>query len=103
MSSSRSYTIAVLPGDGIGLEVTPTALRCLEAASTRFGFTLSFKHFEWASCTYYLKHGEMMPDDWKAQLQTCDAIFFGAVGDPARVPDHVSLWGSLLKFRREFD
>lgn len=103
MSSSRSYTIAVLPGDGIGLEVTPPALRCLEAASTRFGFTLSFKHFEWASCTYYLKHGVMMPDDWKAQLQTCDAIFFGAVGDPARVPDHVSLWGSLLKFRREFD
>lgn len=44
-----------------------------------------------------------MPDNWKALLQQCDAIFFGAVGDPARVPDHISLWGSLLKFRREFD
>lgn len=103
MANSRVYTIAVLPGDGIGLEVTPPALRCLKAAATRFGFTLNFKHFEWASCSYYLEHGQMMPDDWKAQLQTCDAIFFGAVGDPARVPDHISLWGSLLKFRREFD
>ena len=45
----------------------------------------------------------MMPDDWKAQLQDMDAIYFGAVGWPATVPDHVSLWGSLLKFRREFD
>lgn len=102
-NSGRNYTIAVLPGDGIGLEVTPPALCCLEAAASRFGFKLSFRHFSWASCTYYLEHGKMMPDDWKAQLQTCDAIFFGAVGDPARVPDHISLWGSLLRFRREFD
>ncbi|KAL5522611.1 hypothetical protein ACEPAG_8628 [Sanghuangporus baumii] len=99
----RNYTIAVLPGDGIGLEVTPPALRCLEAAAERFGFTLNFRHFEWASCDYYLKHGKMLPDDWKPLLQECDAIYFGAVGDPARVPDHISLWGSLLRFRREFD
>ncbi|KAH8113818.1 tartrate dehydrogenase [Phellopilus nigrolimitatus] len=102
-STPRTYTIAVLPGDGIGLEVTPPALRCLEAAAARFGFALAFRHFAWASCAYYLAHGDMLPDDWKAQLQACDAIFFGAVGDPARVPDHVSLWGSLLRFRREFD
>ncbi|RDB22978.1 D-malate dehydrogenase [decarboxylating] [Hypsizygus marmoreus] len=99
----RSYTIAVLPGDGIGLEVMPPALRCLEAAATRFGFNFEFRAFEWASCTYYHKRGKMMPDDWRAQLQACDAIYFGAVGDPATVPDHVSLWGSLLAFRREFD
>jgi len=103
MSSKRSYTIAVLPGDGIGVEVTPPALRCLEAAAARFDFTLEFRSFDWASCTYFLKHGVMMPDNWKTLLQQCDAIFFGAVGDPARVPDHISLWGSLLKFRREFD
>jgi len=55
------------------------------------------------SCDYYAAHGQMMPDDWKEQLQGVDALYFGAVGWPAAVPDHVSLWGSLLKFRREFD
>ncbi|KAF9458570.1 tartrate dehydrogenase [Collybia nuda] len=103
MSSPRSYTIAVIPGDGIGLEVMPPALRCLEAAATRFGFKLEFRSFPWASCTYYLKHGTMLPSDWKELLQACDAIYFGAVGDPATVPDHISLWGSILAFRREFD
>jgi tartrate dehydrogenase/decarboxylase / D-malate dehydrogenase len=44
-----------------------------------------------------------MPADWKDQIGGHDAIFFGAVGWPATVPDHISLWGSLLKFRREFD
>ncbi|PFH45943.1 hypothetical protein AMATHDRAFT_8440 [Amanita thiersii Skay4041] len=101
--SGRSYTIAVLAGDGIGLEVMPPALRCLEAAATRFGFAFKFRHFEWGSCIYYNKHGKMLPDDWKKQLQECDAIYFGAVGDPATVPDHISLWGSIITFRREFD
>ncbi|MDR3003231.1 MAG: tartrate dehydrogenase [Acidovorax sp.] len=95
--------IAVLAGDGIGKEVMPEGLRALEAAAQRFGLPLEFHHFEWASCDYYAAHGKMMPDDWKAQLTGMDAIFFGAVGWPATVPDHVSLWGSLLKFRREFD
>jgi tartrate dehydrogenase/decarboxylase/D-malate dehydrogenase len=58
---------------------------------------------DWASCDYYQQHGQMMPDDWKAQLEGMDAIYFGAVGWPDTVPDHISLWGSLLKFRREFD
>ena len=94
--TERRYTIAVLPGDGIGLEVMPPALRCLEAASKRFGFALEFRQFDWASCTYYHKHGQMMPNDWKSLLQQCDAIYFGAVGDPKTVPDHISLWGSLI-------
>jgi tartrate dehydrogenase/decarboxylase / D-malate dehydrogenase len=64
---------------------------------------IEFTHFPWASCDWYLQHGEMMPADWKAQLSGFDALYFGAVGWPATVPDHVSLWGSLLKFRREFD
>ncbi|WP_322055529.1 isocitrate/isopropylmalate family dehydrogenase, partial [Paraburkholderia bannensis] len=51
----------------------------------------------------YLEHGKMMPDDWFATLKGFDAIYFGAVGWPDKVPDHISLWGSLLKFRREFD
>lgn len=100
---TRPFRIAVLPGDGIGKEVMPEGLRALDAAAQRFGIAIEYSHFEWASCDYYAAHGKMMPDDWKAQLQGMDALFFGAVGWPATVPDHVSLWGSLLKFRREFD
>ncbi|MCC8403061.1 tartrate dehydrogenase [Paraburkholderia sp. MMS20-SJTN17] len=100
---SNKYRIAVIPGDGIGVEVMPEALRVLEVATERFGIELEYQHIEWASCDYYAKHGKMMPDDWKAQLQSADAILFGAVGWPDTVPDHISLWGSLLKFRREFD
>jgi tartrate dehydrogenase/decarboxylase / D-malate dehydrogenase len=98
-----SHRIAVLAGDGIGKEVVPEGLRVLEAAAGRFGADLKFDHFDFASCDWYAKHGKMMPDDWKEQIGGHDAIFFGAVGWPATVPDHVSLWGSLLMFRREFD
>ena len=100
---SKTHRIAVIPGDGIGKEVMPEALRVLEKAQARFGFRLEAKPVEWASCDWYVAHGEMMPADWKAQLQGQDALLFGAVGWPATVPDNVSLWGSLLKFRREFD
>lgn len=100
---NASYKIAVIPGDGIGREVMPEGLRVLDAAAARFGIQLQYKHIEWASCDYYAKTGQMMPDDWKAQLIDMDTIYFGAVGWPASVPDHISLWGSLLKFRREFD
>ena len=101
--SKKTYKIAVIPGDGIGKEVMPEGLRVLKAAAARFGIALETTQIEWASCDYYAAHGQMMPDDWKAQLEGQDAILFGAVGWPATVPDHVSLWGSLLKFRREFD
>jgi tartrate dehydrogenase/decarboxylase/D-malate dehydrogenase len=100
---SKPFNIAVLAGDGIGQEVMPEGLRVLQAAARRFDIPLQFNHFDWAHCDYYAKTGQMMPDDWKSQLEGHDAIYFGAVGWPATVPDHVSLWGSLLKFRREFD
>lgn len=99
----HSYNIAVIPGDGIGKEVMPEGLRVLDAAAKRFDIQLNFTHIEWASCDYYAATGKMMPDDWKAKLSGMDAIYFGAVGWPDTVPDHISLWGSLLKFRREFD
>jgi tartrate dehydrogenase/decarboxylase/D-malate dehydrogenase len=99
----KTLKIAAIPGDGIGKEVMPEGLRVLEAASRRFGIELAVSHIEWASCDYYAKTGAMMPEDWKARLEGVDAVYFGAVGWPATVPDHVSLWGSLLKFRREFD
>jgi len=102
-ATSKTYRIALIAGDGIGKEVMPEGLRVVQAAAARFGIALETTAINWASCDYYAAHGKMMPDDWKAQLAGMDAIFFGAVGWPATVPDHVSLWGSLLKFRREFD
>jgi tartrate dehydrogenase/decarboxylase/D-malate dehydrogenase len=100
---AKTFRIAAIAGDGIGKEVLPEGLKVLEAAANRFGLALEFTHFAWASCNYYVKTGDMMPPDWKAQLAGMDAIYFGAVGWPDTVPDHISLWGSLLKFRREFD
>ncbi|MBV8624212.1 MAG: tartrate dehydrogenase [Herbaspirillum sp.] len=100
---SKTHKIAVIAGDGIGQEVMPEGLRAVEAASKKFGIDIEFTHFDWAHCGYYAQHGQMMPDDWFEQLKGFEAIFFGAVGWPATVPDHVSLWGSLLKFRRDFD
>jgi tartrate dehydrogenase/decarboxylase/D-malate dehydrogenase len=102
-ASAAPYRIAVIPGDGIGKEVMPEGLRVLHAAAQRFGVALELTPIAWASCDWYEQHGEMMPPDWKQQLCGMDALLFGAVGWPARVPDSVSLWGSLLKFRREFD
>src|SRR5438128_2577095 len=96
------HKIAVIPGDGIGKEVVPEGLRVLDAAARRFGIELQLDHFDW-SCDYYARHGSMMPSSWKELIGQHDALFFGAVGWPATVPDHVSLWGMLIKFRREFD
>ncbi|MGZ5216943.1 MAG: tartrate dehydrogenase [Caldimonas sp.] len=98
-----THRIAVIAGDGVGTEVIPEGLRTLEAAATRFDIGLAFDHFDFASWPWYERHGSMLPADWKEQIGGHDAIFFGAVGWPAKIPDHVSLWGSLLKFRREFD
>jgi tartrate dehydrogenase/decarboxylase/D-malate dehydrogenase len=98
-----THRIAVIPGDGIGSEVVPEGIRVLDAAARRFAIDLRYDGFDFASCDYYARHGEMMPDDWKEKIGGHDAIFFGAVGWPEKVPDHISLWGSLLLFRREFD
>ena len=103
MATNRVHNIAVIPGDGIGKEVVPEGIRVLEAAAKKFGFELRQDHFDFASYDYYAKHQKMMPDDWKEKIGKHDAIFFGAVGWPAKIPDHVSLWGSLILFRREFD
>jgi tartrate dehydrogenase/decarboxylase/D-malate dehydrogenase len=103
VAAQRNYKIAVIPGDGIGKEVVPEGIRALEAASSLHGFTVEQQWHDFACCDYYAQHGQMMPDDWKAQIGDVDAIFFGAVGWPDTVPDHVSLWGSLIQFRREYD
>ncbi len=97
----RSYKIAVIPGDGIGKEVVPAALEVLDAAATRFGFTLKPAHYDW-SCETYVRTGAMMPADGLDQLRESDSVLLGAVGWPG-VPDHTSLWGLLIPIRRGFD
>ncbi len=99
-NEKKQYRIAVIPGDGIGKEVVPEGLRVLETAAKKHGVAVHFDHFDFASWDYYEKHGEMMPEDWKEKIGKHDAIYFGAVGWPAKIPDHVSLWGSLIKFRQ---
>lgn len=98
-----AHKIAVIAGDGIGKEVMPEGLRVLQTAAIKFGISLQFDHFDFASWDYFEQHGKMLPDNWKDVIGAHDAIYFGAVGWPEKIPDHVSLWGSLLQFRREFD
>jgi tartrate dehydrogenase/decarboxylase/D-malate dehydrogenase len=99
---SNQYKVAVIAGDGIGKEVMPEGVRVVEAAADRFGVGIELQHFDWSSDSYDTM-GSWMPDDWKEQLSGCDCVFFGATGWPDKVLDHVSLWDSLIKFRREFD
>ena len=98
-----THRIAVIAGDGIGKEVMPEGLRVLEAVARRFDIGLQFDHFDFSSWDYFERHGQMLPDNWKDLIGGHDAIYFGAVGWPDKIADHVSLWGSLLLFRREFD
>ena len=87
--------IAVIPGDGIGREVVPEGIRVLEAICKTLGINLGYKEMSWGNCDYYLRNGQMMPDDWKSQLSEDDAICLGAIGWPATVPDHISLLGVI--------
>lgn len=98
----KKHKIAVIAGDGIGKEVMPEGQRVLDAAAAKYGFSLAYDELPW-SCDYYVKHGSMMPEDGMAQIRHHDAVYLGAVGLPDMVPDHISLWGLLIKIRREFD
>ena len=100
---NQSFNIAVIAGDGIGKETVPEGLRVLKAVEERFDIHFTFTNYDFACADYYLAHGKMLPDNWQEELRKSDAIFFGAVGWPEVVPDHISLWGSLIQFRRAFD
>ncbi len=100
MSKKR---IAVIAGDGIGKETMPEGIRVMETVAGKFDLDLQFDHFDFSSWDYFEKHGSMLPDNWKDLIGGHDAIYFGAVGWPEKIPDHLSLWGSLLLFRRDFD
>src|SRR3954469_5573749 len=96
----RHHRIAVVPGDGIGREVTPAALEVLEAAGRSHGFALDVTEHPWG-CDHFVETGRMMPTDGIETLRASDAILLGAVGRPD-VPDHISLWGLLIPIRRTF-
>lgn len=98
----KTYNIAVIAGDGIGPEVIREGIKVLQCAAKLDGrFDFCFTEFPWG-CEYYLRHGEMMPQDGMDQLAKFDAILLGAVGAPG-VPDHISLWDLLLRIRKGFD
>ncbi len=97
----KEYRIAVIAGDGIGREVIPAGKRVLEAAVGNSA-RLTWNDLAWGS-DYYRQTGEMMPKDGLTTLKEHDAIYLGAVGDPPRIPDHVTLWGLLLPIRKTFD
>ena len=96
----RRHLVDVIAGDGIGQEVVPAAIRCLDAAGARHGFEIAWRDHDWG-CDRYRSDGSMMPADGLDQLADGDAIFLGAVGAPG-IPDHVSLWGLLIPIRRAF-
>jgi len=96
----RRHLVDVIAGDGIGQEVVPAAIRCLDAAGARHGFEIAWRDHDWGS-DRYRSDGTMMPADGLDQLADGDAIFLGAVGAPG-IPDHVSLWGLLIPIRRAF-
>lgn len=98
----NNYKVALIPGDGIGADVTAAALAVVQDAARRHGFTIQTTPFDW-SCAHYLQTGAMMPDDGIETLRRFDAIFLGAVGWPRTVPDSVSLHGLLLPIRKAFN
>lgn len=96
-----SYTVDVIPGDGIGQEVTPAATACIDVLAERLGFNIQWRERDWGS-DHYRATGRMLPVDGLEQMADADAILLGAVGD-VDIPDDVTLWGLLIPIRREFD
>ena len=96
-----SYRIALIPGDGVGGEITEEAVRVLDAAADIHGFEVSTETYDW-SCDRYLEVGSMMPEDALETLSEFDSIFLGCIGDANKVADHISLQ-MLLAIRKGFD
>ncbi len=95
------YHIALYPGDGIGLEVVPEAVKAMHATASRFGIALDFTEYTWGH-RYWRETGEVAPENFLDQLRGFDAIFLGAVGDPEHLPDHVTL-RPLIAMRQVFE
>lgn len=103
MSEKKVFKLAVIPGDGIGIEVVDSGLKVLKYLANKSNGKFDFEtdYFPWG-CEYYLEHGEMMAKDGLEQIKNHDAIYFGAVGFPG-VPDHISLWGLRIAICQGFD
>jgi tartrate dehydrogenase/decarboxylase/D-malate dehydrogenase len=98
----KTYTIAAIPGDGIGTEVVAAGIEALTALAKRQGnFELRFDHFDWGG-EYYKKQGRMMPANGRDLIRNHDAILFGSAGHP-EIPDHITLWGLRLAICQPFD
>ena len=97
----KEHNIAVIRGDGIGIEVVEEGIKVLQEVSKNNDFKFNFTEFPWSS-DFYKKHGVMMPGDGIDQLRLFDSIFLGAVGPPD-IQDHITLNGLLLPIRRSFD
>ncbi len=97
----KNHRIAMIPGDGVGNEVTREAEKVLMAEAEKYSFGVTTEWFDW-SCDYYLKNGRMMREDALDILKPFDAIFLGCIGDAGKVPDHISLM-MLLEIRKGFD
>jgi tartrate dehydrogenase/decarboxylase/D-malate dehydrogenase len=95
------YSIAVVPGDGIGQEVTVQAVRVLHAAAKLHAFHVELTELPWGAA-WWQETGKYVPDDFLEQLRPFSAILLGAFGWPAAVPDDVSL-APLVKLRQAFD
>ncbi|MCL5947283.1 MAG: isocitrate/isopropylmalate family dehydrogenase, partial [Chloroflexi bacterium] len=96
------YPIALVPGDGIGVDVIDEGTKTLDCLGEVSGsFRFEYERFPWGA-EYYLRHGSMMADDALERLEKFPAIYFGACGFPALVPDHISLWGMILPIRKHF-
>ena len=100
-TANRRHRVAVLAGDGIGLEVIPAAIEVIDRLCARGDFAIEWEFYPWGS-EYFKQHGRMMPTDAIQTLAAYDAIFLGAVGDP-EIADTETLWGMLIPIRREFD
>lgn len=96
-----TYRIALYPGDGIGIDVTAEAVKALRAAAVAGDFSLDFVEFPWGH-RYWKDHGVVAPEDFLDQLGPFDAVYLGALGDPANVPDHITL-SPLIRMRQAFD
>lgn len=99
----KKIKLSVISGDGIGQEIVPLSLKVLgRLADIDGGLKFEYEYFDYG-CNYYLKHGAMMAEDGMDRLADSDSVFLGSVGDANLVPDHISLWGLLIKIRREFE
>jgi 3-isopropylmalate dehydrogenase len=101
-ATNETKRIAVIPGDGIGQEVTPEGVKVLEAACAATGRKLAFTHFDWGT-DRFLRDGTTLPPDAMEMLhRDFDAILFGAMGDP-RVPSNRPAMEILLGLRFKLD